>query len=126
MSPNEDKNGSYRLGLLCCLLIKLHSQGFKLRLSASIWKEVKKEKSLCYPTGISLLKVERCREKWALGTQHPADVTDVPLKTRGHSNKPGGKKKVHHWCVGPVKSCFQVTKQACFKSLKQFFFFPSA
>lgn len=85
----------------------------------------KKRKSLYYPTGISLLKVERCREKWALGTQHPADVTDVPLKTRGHSNKPGGKKGAS--LVGEsLKFCFQVIQQACFKPLKPFFPFPSA
>lgn len=85
----------------------------------------KKRKLLCYPTGISLLKVERCAEKWALGTQHPPDVTDVPLKTRGHNNQPGGKKRVHHWWLSPEKF-FQVIKQACFKTLKLFFFFPSA
>lgn len=81
-----------------------------------------KRKSLCYLTGISLLKVERCREKWALATHHPPDVTDVPLKSRGHSDKPGGKKKVHHWWVSPIKFSFQVIKQACFKPLKLFFF----
>lgn len=70
----------------------------------------KRRKSVCYLTGISLLKVERCREKWALGTQHPLDVTDVPLKTRGHSNKPSGGKKVHHWWVNPVKFSFQAIK----------------
>lgn len=85
-------------------------------------KKEKKKKSPCYPTRISLLKVEKCTEKWAPGTQYPADVTDVPLKTRGHSNKPDGEKRVHHWWVSPVKF-FRVIKQACFKSLKLFFSF---
>lgn len=85
-----------------------------------------KRKSLCYPTGISLLKVERCREKWALGTGHPPDVTDVPLKTRDTAASQVAKKRVHHRWASPVKFSFQVIKQACLQPLKLFFVFPSA
>lgn len=90
----DSKNCSYRLGLLWCPWIKPHSggkQGFKLRPSATIWKEGRK--SLWYPSGISLSKNERC-EKDGPGdlSIHQMSLMFLPKPGDAALNQVGGKK----------------------------------
>lgn len=127
MTPNKDKNCSYRLGLLWCSWIKPHSggkQGFKLRPSATIWKEGRK--SLWYPSGISLLKNERCEEDGPKDLSiHQMSLMFLPKTGDAALNQVGEKTAslVGEFCKIQGSFLFKSTNQLVSSSLKHFPFF---